>query len=404
MKKLISISVSPNAQRDDVACALRLFINPFVFRQQYPKKLEDWFRDYFKASYVFSFVSGRFGLYAILKALNLRENDEVILQAFTCVAVPNAVIAAGARPIYVDINNEFTLDEREFEKKITKNTKAVIVQHTFGIPSKMEQIMRIAKRHRLYVIEDCAHVIGGFYQGSSLGTFGDASFFSFGRDKALSAVFGSIVIANNKKIGGQLSKFYKKLKKPNYFWTMQQLFHPLAFFFLMPIYDFGSLGKLLIVLFQKLHMLSLPVSAKEKKGSYTLSEKGKMPDQLACLALNQLRKIEQYNDLRKKIVEVYSSVLEKTWKDSGNPLLRYPLLIERRERVLKSLREKRIYLGKWYSNVIDPLGVDYQAVYYKKGSCPNAEKTATKIINLPTYPKMTLEDAKTIGNLLKEYV
>src|SRR5437899_576254 len=86
-------------------------------------------------------------------------------------------------------------------------TPLSIVQHTFGIPTDMEKILALAKKHKLFIVEDCAHTIGGELKNKKLGTFGDASFFSLGRDKAFSSVFGGMAITNSKKTGERLMTF-----------------------------------------------------------------------------------------------------------------------------------------------------------------------------------------------------
>ena len=118
------------------------------------------------------------------------EGDEVLVQAFTCVAVPNSVLWAQATPVYADIDATLNIDPIDVEKKITNRTKAIIVQHTFGIPADMDALVALAKKHNILLIEDCAHSLGATYKGKKVGTFGDAAFFSFGRDKVVSSVFG----------------------------------------------------------------------------------------------------------------------------------------------------------------------------------------------------------------------
>src|SRR5581483_4013141 len=113
-------------------------------------------------------------------------------QAFTCVAVPNSVLWTGAKAIYADIDETGNLDPKDLEKKITKKTKAVIIQHTFGIAANMDAIQKVLKGKKIILIEDCAHALGASYKGKKLGTFGEFAFFSFGRDKVISSVFGGM--------------------------------------------------------------------------------------------------------------------------------------------------------------------------------------------------------------------
>ncbi len=408
MKRPIAISLSPNLENKDVLLASKMLFSPLqFFKGEGVRLLEQWFRQYFGVSYAVSFASGRGALVAILKSLTIGKGDEVVLQSFTCVAVPNAVIATGAMPVYVDITDSLTIDTEDLQKKITKKTKAIIVQHTFGIPADIKEIVRIGKKYKVSVIEDCAHGIGEIYEGKKLGSFGDAAFFSFGRDKAFSSVFGGMAITNNKALGLAIRQFQRQQGYPNSFWVVQQLLHPIAFFFILPLYNFASLGKVLLVILQRLHVLSFPVLQEEKEGKSVPVFIKKLPNALCNLALLQLKRLNECNQKREKIVNMYLRALQDPkyimpYKKSF-PLLRFPLLVEKRDELVAILKKNNVYIGKWYAEIIDPKGVDYKKIFYQRGSCPNAEYIATKIINLPTYPTMTEMDAQKVIFLIKQY-
>lgn len=409
MNKVIAISLSPNAFASDVWLAFKTLITPWnYYGKQSVEKLTKWFADFFATKYVFGYTSGRAGLYEILKGYDIGKGDEVILQAFTCVALPNAILAVGATPVYVDILKNTTMDPKEIEKKITKKTKAIIMQHTFGIPSRVEDILSIAKKHDLKVIEDCAHGIGIGYKGKKLGQFGDSAFFSFGRDKAFSAVFGGMVVTNNETLAKKLETQYQKLAYPSVFWIMQQLFHPIAFTIITPLYDVSILGKSLVVLLQKLRFLSFPVTPSEKKGKYAISDTQKIPAALAVLALSQLHRLEQFNATRTRIANEYmkafSQLKEQFISQDSLPYLRFSFLTKDRDALALQMRKHHIYLGKWYTSPIDPKGTDFATIGYSDGSCPVAEKTAQEIINLPTFPTMTADDVTRVIKTLKNYV
>src|SRR5258708_38627216 len=117
MKRPIALSLSPNTQTDDILRAVKMLFCPWKYvTGSAISSLEQWFRQYFDVSYAVSFASGRGALYAILKGLGIEEGDEVILQAFTCVAVPNAVLWAGAKPVYIDVTDSLTLDTNKLEQ------------------------------------------------------------------------------------------------------------------------------------------------------------------------------------------------------------------------------------------------------------------------------------------------
>lgn len=404
----IALSLSPNTEGKDIFLAIKLFFSPWkYFGNSSVRQLEQWFRQYFAVSYAVSFNSGRSSLYAILSTLGIKKDDEVILQAFTCVVVPNPILALGAKPVYCDVTESLVIDPQILEDKITKKTKAIIVQHTFGIPTDMTAIIKIAKKYNIFVIEDCAHTIGGEYKGKKLGSYGIASFFSFGRDKAFSSVFGGMAITSNLELGKKLRAFQKNLENPSFLWTMQQVFHPIAFGIILPFYNLGIIGKALLVVLQKMQFLSFPVSPAEKQAVFVRKNMRKMPNTLAALAIFQLRRIKEYNKKREQIAKMYVSNI------TGLPILapcsdiipylRFPIFVDKPDSYIQFFRKKGIYLGKWYSEVVDPKGTNFQKINYQIGSCPNAEMLAKKVINLPTYPTMTIKDAEKVLRALKAY-
>src|SRR3989344_9450529 len=129
--KPISISLSPNVQKDDVFLALKLLFRPWKWagHKSAPavKKLEEEFKNYLGVKYAISFNSGRSSLYAILKALNLPQGSDVALQAFTCNAVVNPILWAGLNPVYVDVANDFNVDLEKLKAK-SYNLKAILLQ------------------------------------------------------------------------------------------------------------------------------------------------------------------------------------------------------------------------------------------------------------------------------------
>ena len=148
----ISTSLSPNTENDDVLLAIKLLFQPWRLKKGAAvKQLEEEFKKYLKVKYAISFNSGRSGLIAILNALNIKErDDEILLQAFTCNAAVNPILERKAKPVFVDIDDTLNLDPEDLKKKITSKSKAVIIQHTFGWPTKgIEEIGRASCRERV---------------------------------------------------------------------------------------------------------------------------------------------------------------------------------------------------------------------------------------------------------------
>lgn len=414
---MIHTSLSPNVTFKDILLALSYFIFPWKWmswrKGKFINRFENNFKRYLEVKHVSSFDSGRSALLAILKALEIKEEDEVLLQAYTCVVVPNAVLAVGAKPVYVDVElNGFNLDARDLESKITPLAKAVIIQNTFGVPADYKEILRVAKKHKLKIIEDCAHSLGAEYNRKKIGTIGDVSFFSFGRDKMISCVFGGITATNNPIFGEKLTFFQKTLPYPNCWRVLQNLLHPIVFAMALPIYNCFNLGKGLIVMAQKLKIISLALGKEEKRGKFPNFMPAKLPNALCEIALHQLELLERFNAHRKKIALFYLENLKSKAlklpklsfdkKVSAAPL-RYTILSTKRNLILSEAKKQRIYLGDWYDWVIAPKDVDLGTLGYKVGMCPVAEKKALLSFNLPTHRRVSLDKAKQLVEFVNRF-
>ncbi len=168
-----------------------------------------------KDTQAFAFWKGRVALYAILESLGIGPGDEVIVPGFTCVVVPNAVLYRGARPVYVDIEGtSFTMDVSDIAKKITSRTKAIIVQHTYGIPAEMDAIMAIAVRGGIPVIEDCAHALGSTYKDRIVGSIGAAAFFSSQWSKPYTTGMGGMAVSADRSLCLKLASIQARYSRP----------------------------------------------------------------------------------------------------------------------------------------------------------------------------------------------
>ncbi len=407
MKRLVT-SLSPNAERDDVSLAESLLLRPWQWRTGSSIiDLECAVGEFFGARAT-SFESGRSAITAIIQALNIPPGSEIILQAFTCVAVPNSIRWADCVPVYVDVHpNTFTMDLPALETHITPKTKAILIQHTFGIPVDMDAVMKLARRHSLLVIEDCAHSFSSRWNGKLLGTFGDAAIFSFGRDKALSSVFGGVAITRQRDLSEKLQAIQHHAPLGSRFWIIQQLVHPLVLAFALTVYDLGSLGKIMLETAKRLHIISKAVEPKERRGQQPAWAGRRMPNALAILALHQWKKRERFDAHRRHLTNIYATKLDQTrftlprWsKDADPALLRYPVRTSRRDEILKAASRAHIQLGDWYTSPLAPTGVDEAALSYDRCGTPQATALAQEILNLPTHVHISEADAQRIVELV----
>lgn len=402
--KPISTSLSPNTQKEDVLLALKLLVQPTRWtRGKAVGDLENKFKEYLGARYSYGVNSGRSALFLILKSLGIGGGDEVLLQAFTCNAVPNPVLWTGATPVYVDIDESLNIDPADLEKKITARSRAIIVQHTFGIPAKLDTILDIARRHRLTLIEDCAHALGAEYNRKKLGTFGDVSFFSFGRDKVISSVWGGMITTDDAEIAEKIEPIYQNLPHMSLFWTVKQLLHPFLFSIIIPTYYI--LGKYFLALLRCVRGVTLAVSQEERLGEQPGIFPAKMPNALAVLALKQFGKLGKYNEHRRMVASFYYKNLRSVGIPAEIPgaiYLRFNILHPKAKAIIKEAKKSRILLGDWYRGTIAPTGTDFEKIGYVEGNCPRAESAASESINLPTHINMSIEDAENIVAVFKK--
>lgn len=169
------------------------------------RDFESLLRDYLKVKHVIAVNSGTASLYAALLAADVKQGDEVLLPSFTFVATANSVVAAGAKPIFVDINREdYTVDVSDLEAKITNKSKAIIPVHVYGHPSDMDEIIELANKHSLDIIEDACQSLGSIYKKKLTGTLGIMGCFSLYASKVLTCGEGGAVATNNDHLAYKL--------------------------------------------------------------------------------------------------------------------------------------------------------------------------------------------------------
>ena len=167
---------------------------------KYINEFEQRFAEYCGVKYGVSTTSGTTALHLALASLNIGKGDEIIIPAFTMVAPLFAILYTGARPVLVDCEPEtWNINVAEIEKKITQNTRAILPVHIYGHPCDMTPILKIAKKHNLYIIEDAAEAHGAEYKGKKVGGIGDLGCFSFYANKIITTGEGGMIVTNREE-------------------------------------------------------------------------------------------------------------------------------------------------------------------------------------------------------------
>lgn len=410
-KKPIFTGFAPNLRMSDVIQALGFLLLPWKWNKinkgGFQIKIETWLENYFNIEYARTFDSGRTALHYALKALGVGDDDEVLVQAYTCMVVSNAITWTGAKPVYVDIEDDFNMSAEDLKKKITNKSKVLIIQHTFGTPANLDKLLKFAKENNLKIIEDCAHSLGAKYNGKLTGTFGDIGMFSFGSDKVVSCVRGGALITNNENIAKKINEFYERLPESRRLKTIQHLFNYSTFAKGKFLYNLG-IGKVILALAKKFNIINKIIYSPEKHGKQVLFYPSKLPNSLANILLSQLEELENNIEHRQEIAKIYnkeigSEKLELPLKSLDSIYLRYPILVKNKKELFKKAKKQGIILGDWYSCPIAPCDIDQNKTGYTKGDCVNAEKLAKLSVNLPTSIYIKKKDALRVCKLLNKF-
>jgi len=381
----------PNMTAKDIITACCFIVFPWKWTKLKKgnsiKKVEIWLKDYLNISYAQTFDSGRSSLHFALKALGAKEETEVLVQAYTCLVVTNAIKWTNAKPIYVDIKNDFNMDPDDLKRKITPKTKILIIQHTFGHPADIDKLIEIAKKHNIKVIEDCAHSLGVKYKNKYTGTYADAAIYSFGGEKVISSVRGGAVATNDKKIYLEIKKYHDTLPETATKKILQHLLKYPIFSISKILYNI-KLGKIILAISKKLSITSLIISNPEKEGSQDKHYPAKFPNSLASILLNQIKNIDKIQKNRNNKAKLYSKKITNSkitipQSSKDTKFLRYTILSENRDKIIQTAKENGIILGTWYNHVITPEPQNCDITGYIPGSCRVAEKLSKTSLNLP---------------------
>jgi perosamine synthetase len=345
-----------------------------------------------KTQNIYFYWKGRVALYALLKAIELKPGDEVILPGFTCVVVPNAIKYLGAKPVYVDVEkNTMNTSLDRIRKAVTEITKVIIVQNTFGLSTEVDIISKFAREQKIFTIEDCTHGFGGTYKGNPNGSWCDAAFFSTQWNKPFSTGIGGFASVNNLQIISRLEKINNELVNPAIrdrivlsvlLFAADQLLDSKNYWRLRAMYRFLSRHNLVVGSSQGLELKSTIMpkdyfkgisNVQIKKGLFNLKSFGEVlgrRKQNAILYTNFLQKHDKYH------------ILEELHPDHS--FLKYPILVKDRTKFDERAFKAKIQLGDWFCTPIYPVKDHWEKWDFDSDKVPNALYLARHIENLPT--------------------
>jgi dTDP-4-amino-4,6-dideoxygalactose transaminase len=341
---------------------------------------------------VFLYWKGRVALYAILKAMGIKEGDEVILPAFTCVVVPNAIKYLGAKPVYVDIfPDNYNININLVEKAITNKTKVIICQNTFGLSSNVDKLVQVAKHHDLFTIEDCTHGFGGFYNGKPNGSYCDAAFYSTQWNKPFSTGIGGFLVVNNSELINKVKLLECKKVKPaltdkcilTFLLFFNRYFvNRYTYWTMVKFYRFLSKSNLIIGSNQGDELSGVEIPKKYFKDISSVQVNA---------GIRQLNQLEKVNQFKKKNALDYTQFLKAHNKTFVNEhlfdnhlFLKYPLLVTDRDLFFRLAEKEKISLGDWFLSPLHPVKGNLELWDFNSELFPQGTSISKKIVNLPT--------------------
>ena len=372
-------------------------------------EMQKTFADFFSAcpENVMLFAKGRTGLYAVLKAMGLGPGDEIIVPGYTCMVVPSAARFLNICCRYVDIDPlTYNINPVLLDSCLSRKTKALIVQHTYGIPADMDPIMQWAQKKNIAVIEDCCHVFGSRYRGRLCGTFGAASFFSGQWNKPFSTGLGGMLLINDRRLLPELQNICAMAEDVSFVENMRLKMQIAAYnAFVTP--RTNAMMTNAYRFFSRMGITAGSSTNEELAGKMPPGYLKKMaPAQMQEGAAN-LCHIEDSIEARKTNTGLYTGMLQRTpykplMLDSHQEsfILRYPVRVANKKECLRLAAQRRFEIGSWFEVPLHPEGTDMEALGYLEGMCPEAEKASREVINLPTHLKITPREAERIIHFL----
>lgn len=328
------------------------------------------------AKYAIGVSNATSALHLSLKALGIGKGDEVIMPDMTFVATASSVLITGATPVLTDVKkDDMNISIESIKKSITSKTKAILPVHFAGKACNITEIMKIAKKHNLAIIEDCAHAIGARYQNKHVGTSGDAGCFSFYPTKNITTLEGGMVVTNSKKI----EQYVRTIRNHGITKSLKQRF---------------SGGK---------------------PWDYDVSEPGynyRMDEIRAALGTSQLKRLSQLNSQRKKAYQYYNlklkeidGIITPTFSNTGDHVFHlYIIKVLKkygfsRDALFEKLQKNGIRSSVHYKPLHKfTVFSKYAKVY---DVLTNSSELYEQILSLPFYPAMSKKEQDSVVRCIK---
>ena len=353
------------------------------------------FESLYDVEHVFSFGSGREALYAILKAYN--RPGKVLIPAYNCIVVPEAIQYAGYSPVFVDIDNQsLNMTAEGIKEVLNPDVRAILLTHIFGVPCELEEILNLVHEQDILIIEDAAPALGAEYHGQFVGTFGDSAIISFQSTKVISGEVGGVLIVNNDELAGKVRNIQLEAKIPA-----------------------GSLSLFSKALARKI-VTDRKVFSATQFGYRTLlgepmfevvTPQVKMPSGYfthcpkfsSALVIIQMNKLDWNLSRRRKIANIYynelsgnaSLILPKIPEDCSPSWIQFPIRVEDKWAFYKHMQRNNVDVTWTYRYSC--------AQSFGLNGYHNALSAAKSVLGLPTSPTLSDDDARYICTAAEKF-
>lgn len=352
---------------------MRVLETPYLSLGKEYQEFEKMVADFVGVKYAVAVNSGTSALHLIVRALGIKNGDEVITTPFSFVASANCILYEGARPVFVDIKSDtFNIDPELIEGLITKKTKAILAVDIFSHPADWDVLKKIAKKHKLFLIEDSAESLGSTYKGKKCGSFGDAAAFAFYPNKQITTGEGGMVLTNNKTIAELCQSMANQGRKvKNGKWL-----------------EHVRLGY-----------------------NYRLDEIS------AALGVAQLKRIREILAKRKKVADLYNKKLKNIKNlqipyQSPESVLSWFVYVvklseryagKKRDAIIKAMEKRGIKCSNYFQPIhLQPF---YRNEFgYKSGMFPVAENISARTLALPFFSDLKEQEIDAVVESLRQVI
>jgi len=360
---------SPDITEKEIQAVVSVLQTPNLSLGPKLSEFEKNFAKYIGVKHAVAVNSGTSGLHLCIRALDVKDGDEVITTPFSFIASSNCILFERAKPVFVDIREDtLNIDEDRIEEKITSKTKAILAVDVFGYPCDMPKITKIARKHGLKVIEDACEAIGAEINGKKSGSFGDCAVFAFYPNKQMTTGEGGMLVTNDDKIASLARSMRNQGRDEGMKWL-----------------------------------------AHDRLGyNYRLS------DINCALGIEQLKRIDEILKKREKVAGIYAykflDFAEIVLPPAGTRDIRrswfvYVVRLKGgpRDQVIERLKEKGVGCNSYFPPIhLQPF---YQREFgFKAGDFPVTEKIAQQTIALPFYSNLDREKIGYVADNLKQII